>query len=607
MAHRILRRWWPILALTAAFVLILALVPPVYEVPQNDDWAYYLAVQRWLATGRLEHLGWNDPTLVFLVAWGALFAKVFGLSYTTLRVSALALSWIGVLSLYDLLRRLRARPSVALLGAGAMLVNPVYLTLSYSFNTDVPYLALATLATTLFLRARDRGSVTAYGLAGLASACAYLIRQQALFLAFGALAWIGIDEARRRRIQPAAAPRVLAGAEGRRRATGVRSLPGSFAAAVALAAPMAAAMLWHALWYRHVTGGRSPAAIMNLHPFFHTHSAADLRDLAVTGVREGVAGLLGQGVLMFPLVLAVAAVVQRVGRTRRSSGAIFLGFLAVCVAASFWMMHSQEWWQRGWPYQGPYLTRRGALPPTVSDLLPIPSFVWIALTALAPLLTAAGATALVLALRGTGRSNGHAPDATGGSAINRATRAPARISPDPRSDSARLVVMLGLLQLAPMLAASSIYDRYFITLLPALIAAIAVSATISRRGLIAGMAGLALLAGVSIEWTRAGVDRARAWWNTAEDLRRTGVAPEEIEAGFEWDGAHLFLRSLEELGARPPFHLEEGEYPWNPLLRPRYLVEEIGVAPGQQFLAERSYRPFFARRLRPVVIRGSGP
>ena len=41
----------------------VVLVSPRYEVPQNDDWAYFLTVKEWFTTGALPHLGWNDPTL----------------------------------------------------------------------------------------------------------------------------------------------------------------------------------------------------------------------------------------------------------------------------------------------------------------------------------------------------------------------------------------------------------------------------------------------------------------------------------------------------------------------------------------------------------------
>jgi len=111
--------------LTLGYLLLLVLIPPAYEVPQNDDWAYFLTIQQWFETGRLQHLGWNDPTLLSQVLWGALFAKLFGLSYTSLRLSTLVLSWLGVLALYGILRRAGTSRVGALLGAGVLLFNPI--------------------------------------------------------------------------------------------------------------------------------------------------------------------------------------------------------------------------------------------------------------------------------------------------------------------------------------------------------------------------------------------------------------------------------------------------------------------------------------------------
>ncbi len=619
--HTAFGELWPILALVGAFGVILILVPPVYEVPQNDDWAYYLTVQRWLSTGHLEHLGWNDPTLVFLVAWGALFARLFGLSYTTLRISTLALSLAGVLSLYGILRHVRTGRAIALLGAGALLLNPVYLTLSYSFNTDAPYLALATLATWLLLRARDRKSAGGYCLAGLCAACAYLVRQQAAFLAAAAFLWLGMEAPRN------APPAERGSALGNRGAAtglgaslddpaqqGVNRGGGPahrLVGASALLAPTAVAVLVHSLWFRHVTGGRTATSFMNLHPFFRTHTNAGFLDLLAGGIRDGVAGLEGQGMLLFPLAVAIAAGFPEIRRKPRPLWALWLPLCVAFVAATFWFMRTQYPWQKGWPYQMPYLTRRGALPAMEQGLVPVPQAVWTALTPVASIVTAGLTAALLLTLGGLG--------------IERATarpreersRHPARSGQaGPQMEStlapsmggaatARFVVIAGLAQIAPMLAASSIYDRYFITILPALIVAAARWVPAGRRAIVAGFAGLVLLGGLSVEWTRGYVDRACAWWNAAEDLVRAGTPPEEIQASFEWEGAHLFLRSLHELGARPPFHLEEGSFPWDPLLHYRYLVEEVDSPASGKFLATRSYRPFLGRRRRVVVIRDS--
>ena len=80
------------------WVLLLLLVtciavPPWGDFPQNDDWVHAKAVQRQLEdlTGPYRGHPFCTSSLVGLVYWGALFARVFGFSFDTLRMSTLVL------------------------------------------------------------------------------------------------------------------------------------------------------------------------------------------------------------------------------------------------------------------------------------------------------------------------------------------------------------------------------------------------------------------------------------------------------------------------------------------------------------------------------------
>ena len=74
-----------------------------------------------------------------------------------------------------------------------LLLNPIYLTLSYSFNTDVPFVALATAAMWAFLRAHDRETGAGFVAAGTLMACAFLVRQQGLVLVAAALGFLVVN------------------------------------------------------------------------------------------------------------------------------------------------------------------------------------------------------------------------------------------------------------------------------------------------------------------------------------------------------------------------------------------------------------------------------
>src|SRR5207249_2935668 len=120
--------------------------------------------------------------LVVQVLWGALFCKLFGTSFTVLRASTLVLALSGVIATYAAARELGARRSVAFVVAAAVAVNPVYLLLSCTFMTDVPFFALAAVALWGFVRALRRGSSSALVVATVASVLATLIRQFGLVL-----------------------------------------------------------------------------------------------------------------------------------------------------------------------------------------------------------------------------------------------------------------------------------------------------------------------------------------------------------------------------------------------------------------------------------------
>src|SRR5205823_3783658 len=131
---------------------------------------------------------WSSATFVLQAYWGALFAQLFGFSHSVLRASTLLLGALGVLAFYLLLRDLLDRRR-ALLGALLLLANPLYVHLSYTFLTDIPFLTLALCALVCYVRAL-RGARFAAGwlVAGSALAGgAYLVRQLGLALPLAAL------------------------------------------------------------------------------------------------------------------------------------------------------------------------------------------------------------------------------------------------------------------------------------------------------------------------------------------------------------------------------------------------------------------------------------
>jgi hypothetical protein len=154
--------------------LPVVLLRPFQDTPFIDDWTYAWSVEHLLRTGQLKILDWSVSVNVVHVLWGALFCVPFGFSFTALRVSTWVASLLALVGLYVLMREVGARRTDALLGVGVVAFYPVYFILSFSFMTDVPFVALMVWSFAMLARAIVRGSgealVAAVVLACLATA-----------------------------------------------------------------------------------------------------------------------------------------------------------------------------------------------------------------------------------------------------------------------------------------------------------------------------------------------------------------------------------------------------------------------------------------------------
>ena len=172
--------------LCASWIAIALLINPTGDFPLNDDWSFGLPVEHLVTNGDLRFTNWQSQTLIGQVLWGAAFCLPDGFSFTALRISTLAIGLLGVLAVYGLARELKASHALAVAAAMLVALNPIYLGLSYSFMSDVPF--AAALAGSVYFLARglstDRAS---HLLAGLALAgYSVSIRQfgMAIFLGF---------------------------------------------------------------------------------------------------------------------------------------------------------------------------------------------------------------------------------------------------------------------------------------------------------------------------------------------------------------------------------------------------------------------------------------
>jgi Dolichyl-phosphate-mannose-protein mannosyltransferase len=195
----------PYLLLSLVWWVLAIFVNPLGEFALNDDWAYAKNVYYLAEEGRFKFSTWPAMTLMTQMLWGALWSKIFGFSFSVLRLSVLVLGWATVLLTYKLLERWTDNRRSALFGAFLLAFNPMFFCLSYSFMTEVPFLCCTLLALHAYLSYTKTHENKYFIWAVAAIVAATLIRQTALVIpvAFaGAALLAGGTEGRKKWWQP---------------------------------------------------------------------------------------------------------------------------------------------------------------------------------------------------------------------------------------------------------------------------------------------------------------------------------------------------------------------------------------------------------------------
>jgi hypothetical protein len=122
-------------ALTPAFCALVA--RPFAETGICDDWSYIKTTQILAATGHIAYNGWATAMLGWQLFLGAFFVKLFGFSFTAVRLSTL----IVAMATGYLLQRTFVRAGVsegnATLATLAFILSPLFVPLAFTFMSDV--------------------------------------------------------------------------------------------------------------------------------------------------------------------------------------------------------------------------------------------------------------------------------------------------------------------------------------------------------------------------------------------------------------------------------------------------------------------------------------
>lgn len=176
-----------LISIFVVWALAVAIANPIGEFPLNDDWSYSLTAKG-LAEGKGYHpTEWTEMNLFTHALWGALFCLPAGFSFTALRISTLAMSLMGALAMYGLIRQLPKPRHLALICALVLAFNPIYFALSHTFMADVPFTTWAIFSAWFFVRHLQKDLKSDLLIATAFALVATLARQIGLFLpaAFG--------------------------------------------------------------------------------------------------------------------------------------------------------------------------------------------------------------------------------------------------------------------------------------------------------------------------------------------------------------------------------------------------------------------------------------
>ncbi len=176
-----------VLALTGLCWLVAEwAVGPLGNFPLNDDWSYAWTTKQLCEHGSIELLPWSAPSLLLQIGYGAALCKLFGWSFTLLRLSTLLLAPLGLVAFFLLLRRLSGSSTRAGFATVALGGSPLFFSLSNTFMTEVPFVVVLLWAALFYLRTLERYDWKEMAAASVFCCAAILIRQNGLFLAAAA-------------------------------------------------------------------------------------------------------------------------------------------------------------------------------------------------------------------------------------------------------------------------------------------------------------------------------------------------------------------------------------------------------------------------------------
>ena len=502
------------LLLTSLWALAAVLVNPLGDFPLNDDWAYGRTVAHLLATGDYRPEGWVATTFVTNAAWGALFCLPAGMSFTTLRISTLIASLLGLVGVYVLMRDQRCSRSSALITVGTIAVNPLFYPLAHTFMTDTPFISIALWSVVFFARFLVNRSITSLLVGTVLSIGATMSRDVALSIPLGfAIVFLITSGITRRTVSTAMAP-----------------LLACTIAFLALESWLIHAGALPVVW--HEKTGELTYSLSNIRVLL-----TQVPDIAfITSLYLGTA------------LLPVTLFANTISLLRRKEGRR-LAVLAILVLATGALVHVNFGTLYGnslsMPLIGNIVGKAGVGPLALRDtyilkldhVQSLPESFWITVTLLGFL----GAVLLIVELVWR--------------VVQMFQKSRAGIRPEASKTVGLFLIICGAIYFAPI-ALVFVWDRYLIPLIFFFSAAVVLlnrdtpeALAVVKPARFAAFVLVSLVAALSIGMTHDYLAWNRLRWGALNSLTRIEhIAPADIDGGMEFNGLYLYDPSRNDVG-----------------------------------------------------------
>ncbi|MGB7266498.1 MAG: glycosyltransferase family 39 protein, partial [Terracidiphilus sp.] len=153
----------------------------------DDDWSYVKTAQALAQTGKIAYNGWGSPMLGWQLYIADFFIKIFGFSFTAVRLSTFLVAVVVAFLLQRTFLRTGINQWNATVATFVFVLSPIYFPSAVTFMSDVPGIFCLLLCFYMCLRAlqaqSERAAIAWISLAALLNAVGGTARQTA---------WLGL-------------------------------------------------------------------------------------------------------------------------------------------------------------------------------------------------------------------------------------------------------------------------------------------------------------------------------------------------------------------------------------------------------------------------------